>query len=190
MKNLIKSICFTFVLLTVLVSGCAPPPPAPTPVPPTFTASPIPPTNTPEPTATSTLVPPSPTPTEPPGPTPSGKFEFFDVNLEQAGKDMVLVSFGYQLEQDLDLDGVMIMASAAKQGTICDSGSFKLFSKSYMVSEPVSELIEGDESAAISMTEAGKCNFKGFTLMVFRVEGSSPVRLYEQDFEIPFELEK
>ena len=187
MKNLTKAISFTFVLLAVLVNGCASATPEPTPVPSTFTASPIPPANTPEPTATSTLVP---TPTEPPGPTPSGKFEFFDVSLEQAGKDMVLVSFGYQLEQDLDLDGVMIMASATKQGATCDSGSFKLFSKSYMVSEPVSGLVEGDESAAISMTEAGKCNFKGFTLMVFRVEGSSPVRLYEQNFEIPFELEK
>ena len=65
MKNPIRSIFLIFVLLTVLLSGCAPAPP---PIPPTFTPSPIPPTFTPEPTATNTPVPPSPTPTATPLP--------------------------------------------------------------------------------------------------------------------------
>ena len=142
------------------------------------------------PTATSTPVPPSPTPTETPGPTPSGKFEFFDVALNQAGKDTVLVSFGYQLEQGLDVNGLMIMAQASTKGATCDSGHFSLFSKPYTVNQAVSGIVKGADSASISMTEPGKCSFQGFTLMVFRVQGSSPVTLFSQDFEIPFELEK
>src|SRR5262245_23451831 len=55
MKKSIQSVFLAFVVLTVLISGCAPAP-TPTPVPPTFTPSPspIPPTFTPEPTATAT----------------------------------------------------------------------------------------------------------------------------------------
>ena len=53
-----KSMFFVLVVLTVLLSGCAPAStPAPTSVPSTFTPSPIPPTFTPEPTATATLIP-------------------------------------------------------------------------------------------------------------------------------------
>ena len=52
MKKSIELAFLVFVLLTVLLSGCAP---APTPVPPTFTPSPIPSTFTPEATATPTL---------------------------------------------------------------------------------------------------------------------------------------
>jgi ABC-type oligopeptide transport system substrate-binding subunit len=62
MKKSIPSVFLAFVLLVVLLSGCAP---ASTPVPPTSiptsTPSPIPPTSTPEPTATATTIP-SPTP--------------------------------------------------------------------------------------------------------------------------------
>ncbi|MBI5954966.1 MAG: hypothetical protein HY865_25185 [Chloroflexi bacterium] len=57
MKKSIQSAFLVFVMLVVLLSGCAP---ASTPVPPTATPSPIPPTFTPEPTATPI---PSPTPT-------------------------------------------------------------------------------------------------------------------------------
>jgi len=56
MKKSIQPVFFAFVLLTVLLSGCAP---VSTPVPPT--SSPVPPTLTPEPTATATQIP-SPTP--------------------------------------------------------------------------------------------------------------------------------
>ncbi len=187
MKKSIGSISLAFVLLTVLLSGCAA---APTPVQPTFTPSPIPPTFTPEPTATRTSVPLSPTPTELPIPTPSGKFEFLNVALDQAGKDTVHVSFGYQLKQGLDLNGLLIMAQASSKGASCNSGRFTLFSKPYAVNEAVSGIVKGADAASISMTEPGKCSFKGFTLMVFHVQGSTPVTLYKQDFEIPFELEK
>ena len=62
MKKSIQSVFLAFVVLTVLLSGCAPAStPVSTSVPPTITASPIPPTFTPEPTATATLIP-SPTP--------------------------------------------------------------------------------------------------------------------------------
>jgi ABC-type transport system substrate-binding protein len=62
MKKSIQSVFLAFVVLTVLLSGCAPAStPASTSVPPTFTPSPIPPTFTPEPTATATAIP-SPTP--------------------------------------------------------------------------------------------------------------------------------
>lgn len=54
MKKSIQSVFLAFVMLTVLLSGCAP---ASTPVPPTFT---------PEPTATATPTPPTATPTPPP----------------------------------------------------------------------------------------------------------------------------
>lgn len=60
MHKTIRSVFLAFVVLAVLISGCAP---APTPIPPTFTASPIPPTVTLEPTVTATAtVIPSPTP--------------------------------------------------------------------------------------------------------------------------------
>jgi len=62
MKKLVQSVLLVFVLLMVLLSGCAPAStPVPTAVPSTFTPSPIPPTFTPEPTATATATP-SPTP--------------------------------------------------------------------------------------------------------------------------------
>jgi len=62
MKKSIQSVFFAFVVLTVLLSGCAPAStPIPTSVLPTFTPSPIPPTFTPEPTTTATIIP-SPTP--------------------------------------------------------------------------------------------------------------------------------
>ncbi len=184
MKNSIGSIFLLFVLLTVLaMSGCAP---APTPEP---TSTPVPPTFTPEPTATSTLIPPSPTPTELPGPTPSGKFEFFDVSIEQESKDTVRVSFGYQLEQGVDLNGLKIMAQATTKGAECNTNKFSVFSKPYDVAEVVS-IVEGDNAVSISMKESGKCSFKGFSLAVFRVEGTSAVFLYQQEIEMPFELEK
>lgn len=49
MNKTIRSVFLVFILLTVLLSGCAP---ASTPVPPTFTPSPILPTNTSNPTIT------------------------------------------------------------------------------------------------------------------------------------------
>lgn len=62
MKKSVQSVFFAFVVLTVLLSGCAPAStPVPTFIPPTFTPSPVPPTLTPEPTATATTIP-SPTP--------------------------------------------------------------------------------------------------------------------------------
>jgi|SaaInlStandDraft_4_1057021.scaffolds.fasta_scaffold30374_1 hypothetical protein len=190
MKSLTKAIGFTFVLLAVLVSGCASTTTEPTPVPPTFTASPVPSTNTPEPTATSTSVPPSPIPTEPPGPTPSGEFEFFDVTLELTDKNTAYVSFGYQLENDMDLDGAMIMAQAITQGATCDSGKFAVFSKPYFVKEFVLGMVEEADSTFMNLQEAGKCSFKGFTLKVLDASSTPSNPLYEEDFEIPFELEK
>jgi hypothetical protein len=62
MKKLIRSIFFMFVLLTILLSGCAP---ASTPVPPTLTSIP---TNTPIPTS---IPPTSVPPTDTPLPTPT-----------------------------------------------------------------------------------------------------------------------
>jgi ABC-type transport system substrate-binding protein len=60
-KKSIKSVFLIFIVLTVLLSGCAS---TSTPVPPTYTPSPIPPTLTPEPTATATAIP---SPTSLPG---------------------------------------------------------------------------------------------------------------------------
>jgi hypothetical protein len=126
----------------------------------------------------------------PAGPTPSGKFEFFDVALAQTGKDTVLVTFGYQLEQGLDPNGVMIMAQASTNGAKCNTNHFNLFSKPYVVNQAVSGIVKGADAASISMTDTGKCSFKGFTLMVFRVKGNAPDVLYQQEFEMPFDLEK
>lgn len=60
MRSKIKSICFTFVFLAVLLSGCASPTPAPTPIPPTHTPT-LEPTATSTPTPTKTPIPPTPT---------------------------------------------------------------------------------------------------------------------------------
>ena len=142
------------------------------------------------PTATSTPVPPSPTPTEPPGPTPSGVFGFFDVALEQASADTVQVSFGYQLQQGLDLNGVQIMAQTITKGANCNSRRFTVFSRPHAVNGVAVGIVRGADAVAMSMQDPAKCSFKGFTLMVFRVQGSAPVTLFKQDFEMPFELEK
>lgn len=142
------------------------------------------------PTATSTPVPPSATPTPPPGPTASGIYEFFDVSIEQAGADTVRVSFGYQLEQGLDLNGVQIMAQAITKGATCNSGSFTVFSSPHAVNGEAVGIVKGADAVAISMEKPAKCTFKGFTLMVFRVKGSAPDVLYQQDFAMPFDLEK
>ena len=190
MKSVIKSISFTIVVLAVLVSGCASATPEPTPIPATLTPSPIPPTATPEPTKTHTPIPPSPTATENPEPTPSGVFEFFDVSLEKTDKNTAYILFGYQLESDMELDGAMIMAQAITQGATCDSGSFTLFSKPYFPTEFVSGLVEEPDSTFMGLREAGKCNFTGFTLMVLGPNDTPSNPLYQEDFEIPFELEK
>jgi len=178
-----------FVFLMVLASGCAP---APTPVPPTFTPSPIPPTFTPEPTATYTPVPPSPTSTETPGPTPSGKFEFFDVTLDQESKDTVNISFGYQLEKGLDPSGLQIMPQLAIQGTSvnCNTMSFSTMAGPYILKGDISGIVKGADAATLSMIKPAKCSFTGFALMVVRPKGSSFETLYQQIFEIPFDLEK
>jgi hypothetical protein len=67
MKKLLRSIFVAFVLLTILVSGCAP---ASTPVP--LTLTPMPPTHTPVPTSTHTA-----TPTDAPIPTSTSTQEPF-----------------------------------------------------------------------------------------------------------------
>jgi hypothetical protein len=152
----------------------------------------MPPTLTPEPTGTSTPVPPSPTPTETPGPTPSGKFEFFDVALDQAGKDTVNISFGYQLEQGLDPSGLQIMAQLPTKGTSvsCNTMNFSTFAKPYILKGDVAGIVKGADVVTLSLTKPAKCSFKGFTLMVIRLKESSFETLYKQDFDIPFELEK
>lgn len=178
MRNLAALIGLAFI-----VASCASPA---TPTPAIISTS----TSAPAATVTPTSVPPSPTPTELPGPTPSGAFGFFDVALEQASADTVGVSFGYQLEQGLDLNGVQIMAQAMTKGASCNSGRFTVFSKPHAVSGIAVGMVKGADAVTMSMQEPAKCSFKGFTLMVFRVQGSAPITLYKQDFEIPFELEK
>jgi hypothetical protein len=141
------------------------------------------------PTATRTPVPPTPTATEPPGPTPSGKYEFFEVSTDQVSEDQVNVSFGYQMEDGLDLDGVQIMAQFNNQGASCNVNQFTIFSSPYAVTQPAG-LVAGDMAVVMSMQDSGKCSFAGFKLMAFRVENQKPAVLYQQEFEIPFTLEK
>jgi hypothetical protein len=130
--------------------------------------------------------------TEAAGSTPSGKFEFFDVSLDQAGKDTVNISFGYQLEKGLDPNGLQIMAQLPTKGTSisCNTMNFSTFAKPYILKGDVAGIVKGADVAILSMTKPAKCSFKGFTLVVIRLKGSSFETLYKQDFEIPFTLEK
>lgn len=82
------------------------------------------------------------------------------------------------------------MAQAITKGASCDSGRFTVFSRPHAVNGVAVGIVKGADSVAMSMQDPAKCSFKGFTLMVFRVQGSAPVTLYKQDFEMPFELEK
>ncbi len=162
MRKSIQSIFPVFILLPVLAIGCA---------------------------FASSLVQPSQTDTESSDTTFSGKFEFFDVTLDQESKDTVNISFGYQIEKDLDTSGLQIMAQPQKKDVSCSIKDFTTDSKPYVL-EDVPDLIKSDNVTTMSMATPAKCRFTGFTLIVFRLEGSNPVIFYEQDFEIPFDLEK
>jgi hypothetical protein len=165
MKKSIQPMFLVFILLPVLVIGC---------------------------TLAPSLVPPSPTDTKPSKTTLSGKFEFFDVTLDQASKDTVNISFGYQIEKGLDTSGLQIMAQPQKKDSIvsCSIKDFTTNSKPYILKGDVPDLVKRDNVTILSMATPAKCRFKGFALIVFRLEGGNPVMLYEQDFEIPFDLEK
>jgi len=82
MKKSIRSVFLAFVLLTVVLSGCAP---ASTPVPSTLTFTPIPRTDTPVPTATPTELP-SPTASQTPKPLLTVKVMSYNI-LFGAGVD-------------------------------------------------------------------------------------------------------
>jgi hypothetical protein len=164
MKKFIQSKFLMFIFLPVLVIGCV--------------LAPL-------------LVPTSQTDTEPSETTFSGKFEFYDVTLDQASKDTVNISFGYQIEQGLDTSGLQIMAQPQKKDVSCSIKEFTTNSKPYIFKGDVPDLVKSDNNiTTMSMATPAKCRFKGFTLIVFRLEGSNPVLFYEQDFEIPFDLEK
>lgn len=152
-----------FILLPVLVIGCV---------------------------ITPSLVPPSPTDTEPSETILSDKFEFFDVILDQASKDTVNITFGYQIENGLDTSGLQIMAQPQKKDVSCNIKEFTTNSMPYILKGDVPDLAKSDHVTNLSMATPAKCEFKGFTLIVFHLEGSNPVIFYEQDFEIPFDLEK
>ena len=162
MRKSIQSIFPAFILLPVLAIGCA---------------------------FASSLVQPSQTDTAPSETTLSGKFEFFDVTLDQESKDTVNISFGYQIETSLDTSGLQIMAQPQKKDVNCSIKDFTTNSKPY-VFEDVPDLVKSGNVTTMSMRTPAKCRFKGFTLIVFRLEGSNPVIFYEQDFPIPFDLEK
>ncbi len=163
MRKSIKSIFPVFILLPVLAIGCA---------------------------FASSLVQPSQRNTQPSEPTFSDKFEFSDVTLlDQESKDTINISFGYQIEKDLATSGLQIMAQPQRKDVSCSINDFTTNSKPYVL-EDAPDLVKSDNVTTMSMTTPAKCRFNGFTLMVFRLEGSNPVILYEQDFDIPFDLEK
>lgn len=151
------------IVLSVMVIGCAIPP---------------------------SHVPPNPTNAEPPEPTLNGKFEFFDVSLDQPSKDTVTITFGYQIEKGADTSGLQIMAQPLKKGVSCSIKDFTTNSKPYILKGDVPDPAKSDNVTNLSMATPAKCRFTGFTLVVFRLEGSNPVVFYQQDFEIPFDLEK
>ena len=160
MRKPIQSILPVFILLPVLAIGCA---------------------------FVSSLVPPS--QTDPSETTFSGKFEFFDVTLDQESKDTVNISFGYKIEKGMDTSGLQIMAQPQKKDVSCSVEDFTTDSKPYVL-EDVPSLVKSDNVTTMSMATPAKCRFKGITLIAFRLEGSNPVIFYEQDFEISFDLEK
>jgi hypothetical protein len=163
MKKSIQSLLLVFIVLSVMVIGCVIPP---------------------------SHVPPSPTNAEPPEPTLNGKFEFFDVSLDQASKDTVTITFGYQVEKSVDTSELQIMAQPLKNDVSCNIQDFTTNSKPYILKGDVPDPVESDHVISMSMATPAKCEFKGFTLVVFRLKGSNPVIFYKQDFEIPFTLEK
>ncbi len=128
-----------------------------------------------------------PTQTPPPGPTPSGKFEFFNVRLQQAASATDKVSFGYQLQWAVAPSEVQI--GAAGTGARCDSMQFTTTWTPHDV-DGVSGIVMGEQALALTMTTPGKCTFKTLQLMMYlKSEGPTKGLLYQQSFDIPFTLQ-
>src|SRR5688572_1440129 len=137
MRKSIQSIYPAFILLPVLAIGCA---------------------------FASSLAQPSQTDTERSETIFSGKFEFFDVVLDQESKDTVNISFGYQIEKGLDTSGLQIMAQPQKKDVSCSIKDFTTNSKPYIFKGDVPALVKSDNVTTMSMATPAKCRFKGFTL--------------------------
>jgi len=159
----IQSMILMFMVLSVMVIGCVSPP---------------------------SLVSPSPTDTESSETKLNGKFEFFDIILDQPSKDTVTITFGYQIEKGADTSRLQVMAQPMKKGVSCSIKDFTTNSKPYILKGDVPDSVKNDNVTNLTMATPARCEFKGFTLVVFRLEASNPVVFYEQDFEIPFDLEK
>ena len=138
------------------------------------------------PTATSTFTvtpPPTATNTLKPAPTPSGKNEFFDVQVKQASDNEVDVTFGFQIQKDTELKGLMI--GARPQG--CDELITKYSFIPYIPSNSFSGIASDQDAIKMQLRSAGKCNATGVTLFMFRNGGGD---LYSATFDnMPFTLE-
>jgi hypothetical protein len=163
MKKSVQSIFPVFIFLPVLAIGCA---------------------------FASSLVSPSPADILKPSETTlNGKFEFFDVILDQASKDTINISFGYQIDKNVDTSDLQIMAIPQRNEVNCSIKDFTTNSKPYILKGDVSNPANSGNTN-LNMETPAKCTFKGLTLIVFRLENSNPVVFYEQDFKITFTLEK
>jgi hypothetical protein len=118
-----------------------------------------------------------------PSPTPSGKYGFFDVAVNQVAADEVDVSFGFQLEQDVQLGEVQLGAWPVG----CDD---LLYSLSLVPDIPFSYSgwVKGDDVVQLSLDGPGTCASTAIQLMVYVPD--QPGNLYQQTFDIPFTLEK
>jgi hypothetical protein len=163
MKKSIQSIFPVFIFLPVLAIGCA---------------------------FASSLASPSPTDIlKPSDTTLIGKFEFFDVILDQPSKDTINISFGYQIDKNIDTSELQIMAIPQRKDVSCSIKDFATNSKPYFLKGDVSNPVKSGNTT-LSMETPAKCIFNGFTLIVFRLENSNPVVFFEQDVTINFTLEK
>ncbi|MFN2119608.1 MAG: hypothetical protein ACK2T0_04405 [Anaerolineales bacterium] len=118
-----------------------------------------------------------------PSPTPSGQYEFFDVGVDQVSADEVDVSFGFQLEQDVQLGEVQLGAWPVG----CDDLLFSL-SLVPVIPFSYSGWVKGDDVVQLSLDGPGRCESEAIQLMVYRPD--QPGNLYQQTFDIPFTLAK
>lgn len=117
-----------------------------------------------------------------PSPTPSGKFEIFNVAVQQVSANEAAVTFGFQIPDGVDPQGLMI--GARPEG--CDASPTTFNFVAYVPGSSASGIVSEPDSIKMHFMTPGKCEATGVTIFMFREGGAG---LYSAKFDAVFTLE-